>query len=142
MKNFMLVLMVFVLASCGMANSPEKVVENYVTNMFAGNISECVKVMVDSDNKAISLLPEKEVKEIEEFLEGVTEYMVESLKEEYEVEEIEIESIDFTEVDYNESKDKAKVSYQLKVKGIDKLVDDLNTNCVKVDGEWKMVLGN
>lgn len=142
MKNYMLVLMVLVLVSCGMSNSPEKVVENYVTNMFAGNISECVNVMVDGDYKAISLLPEKEIKEIEEFLEGVTEYMVESLKKEYEVEEIVIETIDFTKVDYNESKDKAKVSYQLKLKGIDEPLDDLDTDCVKVDGEWKMVLGN
>ncbi|PTN09072.1 hypothetical protein [Mangrovibacterium marinum] len=134
MKNCMLILMVVVLASCGVSNSPEKVVETFYSNMFSGKTNENVGLILNAKGEPVAPVKQEDQADTIEELNGLTKMVTEVLKQKYNLEKIEYQGIKLIDTKYNEAKTQAKVTFILKIKGAEAEEEEIVVR--KIEDKW------
>ncbi|WP_347838137.1 hypothetical protein [uncultured Draconibacterium sp.] len=137
MKNFMLVLLVLLFCSCGMSPGPEKVLETYYKNLFAGKMIENIDLMAGEDGMTIADVPGYNPKESAQQMKEISEMLIEAYKTEYGVKEVVIDKFEVLDVEYNEEKDRAKVSFTIQLKDVER-VEVSEHILINIDKNWKV----
>lgn len=135
MKKLTFLLITIVFFACGNSNSPENVLEQYYENMLTGHMEDNIDIVVSADEVILSTLSENKLKKVTKELKQLSTFFSKQIKKEYEIDNIVIEEFDVIDVVYNDIKDKAKVTFMLKIKDAEG-EKEATQILIKKDGKW------